>query len=185
MFAEKLITADEFERLVGQPPYDEGLYELIDGEIVQKMPNQIHGLVQAIIAAALVAYWKRTGKGIPVVEVLHRVPGSPKNARQPDLSYIVEQSEPVGTHGAVSRLPDLAVEIQSPSNSIKQMRAKANFYLANGVKTVWIVYTEARLVEVVTENDVQILTFADTLTGGDLLPDFSLLVSELFVYPNL
>lgn len=55
MFAEKRITADEFERLVEQPPYSEGLYELIDGDIVQKMPNQIHGLIQAIIAAALVS----------------------------------------------------------------------------------------------------------------------------------
>lgn len=134
MFAEKSVTVDEFERMVEQPPYGDGLYELIDGEIVQKTPNQIHGLIQAIIAAALVSYWKRVGKGIPGVEVLHQVPGSPKDVRQPDVSFFVESSEPIVTRGAVPRLPDLAVEIQSPSNTIKQMRAKAAFYLDHGVK---------------------------------------------------
>ena len=184
MFAEKRISAEEFERIVEQPPYSEGLYELIDGEIVQKMPDQTHGLIQAIIAAALVNYWKRVGKGIPGVEVLHHVPGSPKNVRQPDVSFFVESSEPVVTRGAVPRLPDLAVEIQSPSNTIKQMRAKAAFYLEHGFKAVWIVYTDARVVEVVTEVETQLLNAEDTLTGGELLPDFSLPLEEIFVYPH-
>jgi Uma2 family endonuclease len=180
MFAEKLITADEFERMVEQPPYSEGLYELIDGEIVQKMPTEDHGLAQVNIATALNLYRKRVGKGRPGSEVLHRVPGDPKNSRQPDVSFFVDPSEPVRTRGAVPRLPDLAVEIQSPSNTIKQMREKAAFYLAHGVKMVWIVYTDARVVEVVTDADSQLLNAKDTLTGGELLPDFSLLVAEIF-----
>jgi Uma2 family endonuclease len=180
MFAEKLITADEFERMIEQPPYNEGLFELIEGEIVQKMPTEDHGLAQVNIATALNLYRKRIGKGRPGSEVLHRVPGDPKNARQPDVSFFVDPSEPIVTRGAVARLPDLAVEIQSPSNTIKQMRAKAAFYLEHGVKMVWIVYTEARIVEVVTEAEVKILTVEEALTGGDLLPDFSLPVREIF-----
>lgn len=180
MFAEKRITADEFEHLVEQPPYSEGLYELIDGEIVQKMPTEDHGLAQVNISTALNLYRKRIGKGRPGSEVLHRVPGDPKNARQPDVSFFVDPSEPVVTRGAVPRLPDLAVEIQSPSNTIKQMRAKAAFYLEHGVKMVWIVYTDARVVEVVTEADSQIFNSEAMLTGGDLLPDFSLPVREIF-----
>lgn len=180
MFAEKRVTADEFERIVEQPPYSEGLYELIDGAIVQKVPTEDHGLAQVNIATALNLYRKRVGKGRPGSEVLHRVPGDPKNARQPDLSFFVDPSEPVVTRGAVSRLPDLAVEIQSPSNTVKQMRDKAAFYLAHGVKMVWIVYTDARVVEVVTEVESQLLNAEATLTGGDLLQDFSLPVREIF-----
>jgi Uma2 family endonuclease len=82
--------------------------------------------------------------------------------------------------GAVPRLPDLAVEIQSPSNTIKQMRAKAAFYLEHGVKAVWIVYTDARVVEVVMEAESQLLKAEATLTGGDLLPDFSLPMNEIY-----
>jgi Uma2 family endonuclease len=180
MFAEKRVTADEFERIVEQPPYSEGLYELIDGEIVQKVPTEDHGLAQVNIATALNLYRKRVGKGRPGSEVLHRVPGDPKNARQPDLSFFVDPSEPVVTRGAVPRLPDLAVEIQSPSNTVKQMRDKAAFYLAHGVKMVWIVYTDARVVEVVTEVESQLLNAEATLNGGDLLPEFSLPVREIF-----
>ena len=62
MFAEKLITAEEFERMVEQPPYSEGLYELIDGEIVQKMPTEDHGLAQVNIATALNLYRKRSAR---------------------------------------------------------------------------------------------------------------------------
>lgn len=124
------------------------------------------------------------GKGIPGVEVLHHVPGSPKNVRQPDVSFFVQLSEPMTARGAVPRLPDLAVEIQSPSNTIKQMRAKAAFYLEHGVKMVWIICTDARVVEVVTEAEMQLLNAEDTLTGGDLLPDFSLPLGEVFVYPH-
>lgn len=180
MFAEKLITADEFERMIETPPYEQGLFELINGEIVQKMPTEDHGLAQVNIATALNLYRKRVGKGRPGSEVLHRVPGDPNNARQPDLSFFVDPEHPLITQGAVALLPDLAVEIQSPSNSAKEMRAKAAFYLAHGSKMVWIVYTAARVVEVVTEADVQLLSSADTLTGGDLLPDFSLPVAEIF-----
>lgn len=180
MFAEKFITADEFERMIEQSQYSEGLYELIDGAIVQKMPTEEHGLAQVNISTALNLYRKRLGKGRPGFEVLHRVPGDRKNARQPDVSFFADPSEPIVTRGAVPRLPDLAVEIQSPSNTIKHMRAKAAFYLEHGVKMVWIVYTDARVVEVATEAESQILNIEATLTGGDLLPDFSLPVLEIF-----
>lgn len=64
------------------------------------------------------------------------------------------------------------------------MRAKAAFYLEHGVKMVWIICTDARVVEVVTEAEMQLLNAEDTLTGGDLLPDFSLPLGEVFVYPH-
>ena len=60
------------------------------------------------------------------------------------------------------------------------MRGKAAFYLAHGVKNGLDVYTDARAVEVVTAAESQLLNVESTLTGGDLLPDFSLPVKEIF-----
>ncbi|GEM_PF-6086523 len=37
MFAQKTATADEFERMVGQSPYNNGLYQLIHNGVVQKV----------------------------------------------------------------------------------------------------------------------------------------------------
>lgn len=79
-------------------------------------------------------------------------------------------------------MPDLAVEVKSPNNTYIQLREKADFYIAHGCKMVWLVYPEKQLVEVYrAEHDIDILTAEETLLGYDVLPDFELLVSEIFV----
>jgi Uma2 family endonuclease len=58
--------------------------------------------------------------------------------------------------------------------------AKADFYLRNGGRMVWLIYPEQRIVEVLTQQDRQLLTENSTLTGGDVLPEFSIPVSRIF-----
>jgi Uma2 family endonuclease len=77
-------------------------------------------------------------------------------------------------------MPDLAIEIKSPADSLIKMRKKANYYLENGSKVVWLVDTQRQKVEVYTVDDTEILGSGDTLDGGDLLPGFKLSVSELW-----
>ena len=52
-------------------------------------------------------------------------------------------------------MPDLAVEIISPNDSMKQVRRKAAIYLRHGTQLVWIVMPDKKGVEVcrVREND--------------------------------
>jgi Uma2 family endonuclease len=81
-------------------------------------------------------------------------------------------------------MPDLAIEIKSPSDTVRLMREKAAYYLATGARQVWLVYPAQRIVEVYNlEADVEILMVGDTLTGGKLLPGFSLPVVEVFADP--
>ena len=81
-------------------------------------------------------------------------------------------------------MPDLAVEIKSPSDSGRQMREKAEYYLANGARLVWLVYPQKRLIEAYSlDADVEILLEDDTLTGGDVLPGFASAVAEVFADP--
>jgi Uma2 family endonuclease len=64
MFAQKkAVSADEFERMVSQLLYSAGLYELIDNEVVQKMPTEEHGNIVANIVTELTLYKRRMGKG--------------------------------------------------------------------------------------------------------------------------
>ncbi len=77
-------------------------------------------------------------------------------------------------------MPDLAVEVQSPDQSDKFMVDKAAYYLANGVRMVWLIYPEKRLVEVLTPDARYLLNDADALDGGDVLPGFSLPIGEIF-----
>jgi len=78
-------------------------------------------------------------------------------------------------------MPDLCVEIQSPDDSLKLMREKADFYLANGSRLVWLVYPSKQLIEVWTATEQAILKLEDTLTGGDVLPGFAVPVKRFFV----
>jgi Uma2 family endonuclease len=75
------------------------------------------------------------------------------------------------------------VEIQSPGQSDKFMLDKAAFFLDKGGKMIWIVYPAKRLVEVLTLTDRKLLTEADILEGGDLLPGFTLPVKDIFAHP--
>ncbi len=77
-------------------------------------------------------------------------------------------------------MPDLAIKIKSPTDIIK-LRKKANYYLENGSKVVWLVDTQRQKVEVYTVDDTEILGSSDTLGGGELLPDFILPVNSLWM----
>ena len=81
-------------------------------------------------------------------------------------------------------MPDVAVEIKSPDDTINEMRDTAAYYLANGSRLVWLVYPNYRLIEVYRpDTDVEILGEEEILTGGDVLPGFELSVREVFSDP--
>jgi Uma2 family endonuclease len=175
------LTYDQFEQFLMQPENADRHFELIDGEIVEKkMPTEEHGEVTGNIFGPLWVFNQQHKLGRVVVEVLYRHPGDPSNARQPDIAFTLNTTEPVVTKGAVPRMPDLAVEIKSPTDTYRDMREKAYYYLAHGTKRVWLVYPEKRQVEVIVNDDFQLLGEADTLDGGDLLPGFALAVSAIF-----
>ena len=77
-------------------------------------------------------------------------------------------------------MPDLAVEVKSPDDSLSKLREKAAYYLANGTLLAWLVYPKKRLVIVLTPDSEEILTEDDTLDGGDVLPGFTLPVRDIF-----
>ncbi|MCC7209074.1 MAG: Uma2 family endonuclease, partial [Anaerolineae bacterium] len=76
--------------------------------------------------------------------------------------------------------PDLAVEVLSPTDSLPLVMDKVVNYLAAGA-LVWLVFPESREVKVYTPGQpVKALGAADTLSGGALLPGFSLELKKLF-----
>jgi Uma2 family endonuclease len=85
--------------------------------------------------------------------------------------------------GSVPEMPDLAVEIQSPDQPLKMLREKARYFLAHGTRIFWLVLPDKQLVEVYTPTDEQVLNVEDTLSGGDVLPGFTLAVRDIFRDP--
>ena len=179
---EQLYTVDEFEELLKLPENAGRLLELIDGEIVEKMPTEEHGSIALNIGAELRAYLRTIRKGIAGTEVRYQTGKDERNSRLPDISISIA-NRPLVKDGAVIGMPDLAVEIKSPDDSLKEMREKAEYYLANGTQIAGLVYPHQRCVEVYTLDTIELLCADDVLTGGELLPDFSLSVAEIFLAP--
>jgi Uma2 family endonuclease len=178
----RLYTVEEFEQYADAPENAHRLLELIDGEIREKMPTEQHGLIAVIIAAALALFAHPRKLGRVTSETRYRKPGEKRNARIPDVSFS-SAKRPIVEKGSVPEYPDLAVEIQSPVDSLKEMREEARFYLANGSRLVWLVIPEKRLIEVYTADVEDVLTENDTLTGGDVLTGFALPVRDVFADP--
>ncbi len=177
---KKLVSVQEFEAFTALPENRDRHFELIHGEIVEKMPTEQHGMIALKIGSRILSYVEQNQRGRVAVEVRHQMPGDPHNARMPDISYVADAARPVVERGAVPQMPDLAVEIKSPDDTYREMREKADYYLANGARMVWLIYPEKRLVEVHTTADFLPLTEADTLDGGEVLPGLSLPVRDIF-----
>ena len=77
-------------------------------------------------------------------------------------------------------VPDLCVEVLSPSNRLRDIREKAEEYLTAGIEEVWIVDPRKRTVEVVRRDQpLRMLCYDDELTSS-VLPGFAVKVSEFF-----
>jgi Uma2 family endonuclease len=178
----KLYTVEEFEAFADAPENADRYYELIDGEVIEKpLSTEEHGVIAAILVGEIHIYLKQNPIGRVGVEVRERVPNDAHNARQPDISYFSDISQPVVKKGSVPKLPDLAIEIKSPDDSYTRMRKKAEYYLANGVRLVWLVFPEKQFVEIYRPDmDLDIKMLNETLNGADVLPGFTLAVKDIF-----
>jgi Uma2 family endonuclease len=179
-------TIEEFEAFIALSENADRRFELIDGEVVEKVPTEEHGVIVSIINGEIYVYLKRNPIGRVAVEARHKMPDDRRNSRIPDLAFTsAERALPITRQGAVPQMPDLAVEVKSPDDSINLLRAKAAYYLANGSRMVWLVYPEQRLVEVY-RLDVDVLLLVDNeerhdvLDGGDVLPGFELPLRDIF-----
>lgn len=176
------MTVEAFERFADAPENADRRFELIDGEIIEMSPSELHGQIASILSGELYIYLKAHPSGRLTIEPRHRIPHDHHNARIPDVAYTsAERSLPIVKRDSVPQMPDLAVEIQSPDDSLKGLRAKAAYYLANGSRMVWLVYPDKRVIERYTaDGEIQMLVEGDSLDGGDVLPGFTLPVRDVF-----
>lgn len=177
---KKLYTVDDFEAFLDLPENEDRLFELIDGEIVEKMPTKKHATLAARLTIRIGIFVEQHNLGRISIELRHRSEGDNRNSFIPVISFTSNERMTPMNDEADSQMPDLAIEVQSPRDTIRKMRAKAEYYLAHGSRMVLLVLTKKRLLEVCTVDDVQILNEDDIFDGGDVLPGFTLPVRDIF-----
>jgi Uma2 family endonuclease len=83
--------------------------------------------------------------------------------------------------GFAKGAPDLAVEIFSPSDSVRQLMRKVKQYFAAGTHTVWIVYPESQEMQILESTGAdRLLQGGDPVEAPDLLPGFSVPLRQFF-----
>ncbi|MEP7200520.1 MAG: Uma2 family endonuclease [Chloroflexota bacterium] len=179
---KKLLTAEE-SLLVADKSRP---FELVRGEIVyMDWTGEEHADVAGELFGEMRAYVREHDLGkVYTADAGFLLAENPDTVRVPDVAFVswARRGRVEHTAGAVPMPPDLAVEIISPSDTMKAVREKVKEYFEAGVQEVWIIEPWAQTVTKCLGSllRTQTLGMEDMLDGGELLPGFTMRVAELF-----
>ena len=177
--AKILLSAEEFDNY----PFEEDKrYELDEGELLEMTrPAYKHNRVLGILFFELTAYFRKSKSGEALLsENLYAL--SPSTRRAPDVAVILgDHREELRNAKVIPIVPDIAIEVLSPSESTRSIHRKLKQYFAAGVKEVWIVDPETATAEIWTGPQLpeHELSGTDAITSA-LLPGFALPLAEIF-----
>ena len=181
------VTTTPPPRTSPAPPADgDVLYEVVDGQIVELPPMGAYPTwIASLLIVPLGAFAQTQGLGRAVVEMLFRIDPTTNLQRRPDVAFVSYERWPrskrVPEDAAWHVVPDLAIEVVSPTNLAEDLLVKVHEYFRAGVRQVWVVYPVAAQVHVhESPTHIRVLGRGDELDGGPLLPGFRLPLAELF-----
>jgi Uma2 family endonuclease len=160
-------------------------FELVKGELIEMPPTGgRHGRVASRIDYRLRGYVEERALGeVFAAETGFRLVRNPDTVRAPDVAFVSKERLPSEEQliGFPDLVPDLVVEVVSPSDSAAQVQAKVEDWLRSGVRLVWVAYPDTRSVAVYRALDeIAVVGPGDVLEGGPVLRGFSCPVSDIF-----
>jgi Uma2 family endonuclease len=176
--------------------YDEdGPFEIIDGEIVPMTPTKFgHSYLTRLLFLALHNFVSAGGQWEVFSETAFIKPGVDdpnwvEGSFVPDVMLI--RADRVAAYTAANAdwrekplpiVPELAIEIVSPTDRYSEVYKKIERYFERGVLIIWLIDPQRKKVSVHRAGADQqtILGENGTLTGCDLLPGFEIAVKSLF-----
>jgi len=176
-----LMTADEF----GKRPDPGHPEELVRGEVVaMPQPNRRHGQICAQGVYLLRRYLENHDLG----HVLSNDAGviterNPDTVRGADLAFYSYARLPKGPLPASygPEVPELVIEVRSPSDRWPSVLAKVSEYLDAGVDVVVVLDDDRRNAQVFqADGETRVLDADNALTLPAILPGFSMPVRRFF-----
>lgn len=178
--AQQQMTVADYEALIALPENADRHLELLNGELIEEMPTPQHSRILRQLVRQFERFLEQQPVAELMIEVRFGISDDALTAVIPDLAVVL-QGRSFEVREIVPFMPDLAVEIQSPGQSKKTLLAKANYYLAHGARLVWLIYPDEQIIETLTAAERDLLQPGKTLTGGDVLPGFSVEVAAVFM----
>ncbi len=184
---QRLYDVDDLWELGSQEEHRDKDYELIDGAIIEMTkPGGRHGKLVIRLGHYLYAYVEDNLLGHVTTETGYHPRDYRYTMLAPDLAFISYENAPDPfPEKWIPAMPDLAIEVRSPSNTFRELRDKAATYLRHGTTVVWIVMPATRSVEVWRRQEDgsfvnEVLPLSEALSGENILPGFELQLSVLF-----
>jgi Uma2 family endonuclease len=171
------MTAEQFDAL---PEEEIRKWELLDGELIE-VPSATpkHNRILMRLGRLIDAFAEKRKLGVILPETDLAVR---KDTRlRPDLGFFS-----AGTWHTVDlervpvvQIPDIAMEIISPSETSTNIRRKVGAYLQWGVQEVWLIHPEIRTLELHTSAGMHRLSEGSFLTS-EFIPGFRVQIADLF-----
>jgi len=167
------ISLDEW---VKNPP--SGGLEWIDGHLIEKTGMTLqHGRVQSRVGWLWKSHVENSGIG---GEVYTEVPcRTLEQGRKPDVAYLTPDL--LAEYGNLPTLPQsfpLIAEVISPTDAANDVFANAHEYLRSHCQEVWLVFSEERLIVVLTQDSRKIYVAEESIASV-VLEGFKITVNAL------
>jgi Uma2 family endonuclease len=159
------------------------LCELVDGVLVEKAMGTKESLLAFEIGRLLGNFVAEQDLGavLGADGMLRLAPGL---VRIPDISFIPWNripNEEFGDDPIAAYVPDLAVEVLSPSNTRGEMDRKLRDYFLSGTRLVWLIQPKNQTAQVYTSpTDSRRVSKTGILHGDPVVLGFTLPLPDLF-----
>ena len=182
MVTTRLTTAEDLFAM----PDDGWRYELIEGVLIRLSPAGLrHGRVGRRFSTRLGAFVDERGLG----EVVGPDTGfyfvrDPDTVLVPDVAFIRADRMPLVEDeiGFAPIVPDLVVEVVSPSDRPDEVAGRVKDYLGYGVPLVPVLDPTPRTANVhAPDAEPRVLRHGDVLDLGKVVPGFAVPVGDLFL----
>jgi Uma2 family endonuclease len=173
------LTVDDLDQM----DLGDGRYELIDGELVEMTPAGLdHGEIGFTVGARIWNHVRDTQLGT-VYNADTGFTLAPHEVRCPDVAF-VSRARLAGvpdTTKIARFVPDLVVEVVSPTDRPEAVAKKVAEWLAAGVALLWLFRPKTRSVTVYRPGQPPETLGPDrVLSGGEVLPGFRVRVADFF-----
>ncbi len=171
------------EELLAMP--DAVDYELVNGQLVERSMGTLSSWIGGEIYGQLRNFVRERSLGwvFPADQGYQCFTDDPAKVRKPDVSFVAAARLSAGQipEGYLRIAPDLAVEVLSPNERALEVEWKVREYLTAGVRLVWIVNPETRMVRIHrADRSVAEVQETEELDGEDVVSGFRTPVATLF-----
>jgi Uma2 family endonuclease len=171
LLKEKSWTYEEYLKIE-----EEGLYEILKGQLLMApAPNRFHQKISQNLFTKLYNFLKKDQKGeiyySPIDVVLRE-----DIVLQPDLVIVLKENYSILQDSGIIGIPDIVIEIISPSSVERDIVHKKKIYEECKVKEYWIVFPREKIIEIFTlkENQHYEIYNVFSIEGNYLLKSFLL-----------